>query len=90
MKLLLTNDQDAAANAKLDHFETAFRLPISPFFGPPVADLARNLHGFFENRITQGPEHDLKAAQLDYAEIVGYFASAIKRLSRNGDQVVCG
>ena len=85
MKLLFINNQDAAANAKLDHFETSFKLPISPYFGPPVAELARNLHSFFENRITLGPAHDLKAVQLDYAEIVGYFASAIKRLSHNRD-----
>ena len=79
MKLLLINDQYAAATAKVDHFRTPFHLPVAAFFGPPVTELATTLHSFFENR---GPVHDLNAAQLDYTEVVGYFAWAIKRLTQ--------
>jgi len=82
MELLFTAKQQAAANAKEDHFETTFHLPISPYFAPPIVELVRNFHGFFRNRIIQEAADNREAARLDYQEIVGYFASTIKRLTQ--------
>jgi hypothetical protein len=80
MELLFTTKPQAAANAKEDHFETTFHLPVSPFFGLPIVDLVRKLHGFFRNRIIQEAAANREAARLDYQEIVGYFASTVNRL----------
>ena len=80
MELLFINKHVAAGRAKLDHFGTPFHLTVASFFGPPVAELAENLHGFFRNRIIQRPAYNPDVARLDYKEIVGYFAWAIKRL----------
>ena len=84
MELLFTSKQKAAASAKGDHFVTAFHLPVSPFFGPPIAELVRNFHGFFRNRIIREQVADnTEVMRLDYQEIVGYFAWAIKRLMQS-------